>query len=147
MLLKVLNEKKYDEDFIINVLRYIIKVKEFLNINNSIERVKQISDNIGGLMATAGQQLIDRGIRQGMQRGMQRGMQQGMQEGMQEGMQQGVQQGLQQGMQQGMQEGMQQGMLQVAARMLAKNVGITTIADFTGIAPEKIKAMNKDPVS
>ena len=108
-----IHRDKYPESFIISLTTVIIKSTQIKNFDQTIQSIKQISDDIGDFMQTTAQTLIN----------------------------QGMQQGLQQGLQKGMQKGMQEGMLQVAVNMLKKNMSVESIVECTGLLPEDVHAM------
>ena len=69
---------KYPESFIISLTTVIIKSTQIKDFDQTIQSIKQISDDIGDFMQTTAQTLINQGMQQGLQKGMQQGIQKGM---------------------------------------------------------------------
>ena len=116
------------------------------------EESLKVYRDLKGVVETARQDGLKKGMQEGLQKGIQEGLQQGIQEGLQQGIQEGLQQGMQKGLQKGMQEGRKKGReegreegqqearLQIARKLLL-SMPPEEVSTLTGLSPEDLSPL------
>ena len=118
--------------------------REYEEWENTLEQAKEAGRMYVSIMERKG---IEKGIQLGEARGIQLGRTEGIQlgeaRGIQLGRTEGIQLGRTEGIQLGRTEGIQLGRIETARNLLRMGLGLTKIAEATGLPLEEIQALKK----
>ncbi|MDR2199642.1 MAG: hypothetical protein LBR53_09355 [Deltaproteobacteria bacterium] len=78
------------------------------------------------------------GLEVGWEKGLAEGLEKGQQKGLAEGLEKGQQKGLAEGLEKGLAEGERKNALEVARKMLAADMPVEKIADFSGLSEDDV---------